>query len=71
MAGDVKAPEVCQTCGGTHWLDREVRAWGIVVSSPCIDCCCWICGTPTDVIGGECGACHDQADRRYEQVSDR
>ena len=67
----VRGPEVCPTCGGTRWLDREVRAWGIVVSSPCIDCCCLVCGASTDVIGGECGSCSDEADRYAVRRADR
>ena len=71
MVGDVKAPEVCRVCEGEGFLVAMFSGGGDF-AWPCPRCkCCQICGRGTDVIGGECGACSDEADRYAVRRADK
>lgn len=70
MSRPVAAPSVCPTCGGDDFIEYT-DGRRIAIERGCPDCRCVICGARTDVIGGECGHCHDRADAAYERRCDR
>jgi hypothetical protein len=60
----VPAPSVCPTCEGERVVGTSIldELDGDPPSSPCPDCCCGVCGEPTDT-PPECDrcACEDEA----------
>lgn len=70
MLHEVRAPEACKKCEGYGWVLVPLNS-EVSLSRACDVCRCVICGAQTDVIGGECGACTDEADRYLQRVTDR
>jgi hypothetical protein len=67
----VPAPNVCPTCDGTGLQLVNIEHLKRGALALCLDCRCVICGRHTAAIGGECGECHDEADRYFARVGDR
>lgn len=74
------APTGCLECGGTGLEWRENTSYAEVVyggadrwqptGRPCPDCCCGICGQPTDT-PPECLACASREEATAKRRDDR